>query len=443
MENQTEPRTPFYPAPPTVPDDITPADQAIYVPAITPGFAKSIYAWTHGTDHRALPGGTKPDELNILDPANSDFFRISHALTSAGLALNQNSPCIITERDKGRTKIFADSGGYQVASNTLIVQSDADRERIMRWQEQFDICMTLDVPTGPLRKPGYSYRTFADCLTATLTHLDFYENNKKTESVWWLNVLQGNDQKQCDIWYQQVRKRFRGDGWAFAGPLRHNFYQLLRRLILMHQDGELQEKRWIHILGTSELDTAVLLTALQRAIVEHMKLPIRISYDTSSPFRNLAWNQAYTLPTFDTESMTMPTRDAPDDPSYIGSSVRWPWPSPIGNRMVMDDFCVPKSQRSRRYRDVVSNHLLAHHNLYALCWGIAQANRVFDAENVTHEHTIAEPVGFAAEAIEEIVSTRSLTLLDRRQFVFEGLRHGRFDYDSEAQRVVPDPGNGD
>ncbi|MBI1257660.1 MAG: hypothetical protein GC204_09335 [Chloroflexi bacterium] len=429
-----------YPAPPTIPGDITPADQAIYVPAITKGYAQDVWTWSNAGSPRALPTGVSAADLDFLNPANK-LFRISHALTSAGLALKQKRDCIITRRSKTDTVIIADSGGFQVASNRLKVRNDQDRELILRWQEQFDIAITLDVPTGPLTNPtkaaSYAYASFNDCLSATVQHLDYYEKHRKADIIW-LNVLQGNNPQQCDIWYNTVRQRFHGQGWAFAGPLRNNFYELLRRILIMCRHGELQEKKWIHILGTSELDTAVLLTALQRAINRHINPNIRISYDTSSPFRNLAWNNAFTIPTFDAKGMTMPTRDAPDGLGFVGSRISWPWPSPLGDRMLLGDFCVPKTLRSKRYRDTQSNHLLAHHNLAALCWGIALANRVFDAETIDHNHTIAYSVGLAAEAIERVIEKQSLTVLYNNKSLFSQLRHGTYDYDSEEERDFPD-----
>jgi hypothetical protein len=426
-----------YPMPPTIQGDITPADQAIYVPAITKGYAQDVFAWTHSANSpHPLPQGVTHQDLNFLDPGNR-LFRISHALTSAGLALNQRD-CIISTRSRQDTVIIADSGGYQVASNRLKVRNDQDRDRILRWQEQFDIAITLDVPTGPLLKPAsaYPYSSFNDCLAATVQHLDYYERHRRAEIIW-LNVLQGNDPKQCDTWYNTVRHRFHGQGWAFAGPLRHNFYGLLRRILTMVGDKEIQDKRWIHVLGTCELDTAVLLTALQRAINKHVNPNLRISYDTSSPFRNLAWNNAFTIPTFDSKGMTMPTRAAPDGANFIGSGLKWPWPSPLGNLMKLGDFCVPKTARSKRYRDTLSNHLLAHHNLAALCWGIALANRVFDAENIDHNHTIAQPVGLAAAAIDVVMQKQSMTELTRCLPIFRALRHGEFDWDSEEERDFP------
>jgi hypothetical protein len=83
---------------------------------------------------RSLPQGVEPGDLNFLDPGNR-LFRISHVLSSAGQALNQSRPCIITQRDKASTLVIGDSGGYQIASGRLHINGDEDRLKILRWLE--------------------------------------------------------------------------------------------------------------------------------------------------------------------------------------------------------------------------------------------------------------------------------------------------------------------
>lgn len=417
----------------TVLDDPTPNDQAVYIPSVTPGFAKDVFKndWK-----RELPNGVSGEHLNFLDPKNQ-LFRISHVMSSAGQALTQKQDCIITTRNRKTTKLICDSGGFQIASGRLTIAGDADRLKILRWMEKHgDLGMTLDVPTGPiLSDPQYPFRTSQDCLRATLDHLEFFRKHRKNENFQWLNVLQGNTLSETDHWYDAV-KAYRFEGWAFAGKLRHNMYALCRRIIMMADKNQIQHKAWIHVLGTNELDTAVLLTALQRAINKHhINKNLRISFDTSSAFRNLNWNQAFTIPTFSLKSMTMPTRDAPDGPEFVGSKQRWPWPSPLGDRMMLGDFCVPKPPKSTRYRDTQSNHYLAHHNLAALCWGISLANRVFDSETVNHQHTIARVVGEAVEAIDEVIASGTMSTLTKRRRSFVGLRHGAGSADEERAVV--------
>ena len=155
---------PYPQVPPYLERDPTPRDQAIYVPSVGPGFAKHVY---EGKWARPLPNGLTPRDLNFLDP-NTQLLRLSHVMSSAGQALNQNKPCIITQRNRAHTFMIGDSGGYQIASGLLKINGNQDRLRILRWLEKHsDVAMTLDVPTGPLLKPGYSFTSFKDCLTVT------------------------------------------------------------------------------------------------------------------------------------------------------------------------------------------------------------------------------------------------------------------------------------
>lgn len=242
-----------------IPNDPTPKNQAIYIPAVSPGFAKAVYEqkWA-----RALPNGVAPGDLNFLDQSQS-LLRLSHALSSAGQALNQNHPCMVTSRDRATTTLVSDSGGYQIASGRLHINGDSDRLRILRWLEKHaDYAMTLDVPTGSINSPDYPFKTFRDCLDATVEHLRFFQENRKAPDVKFLNVLQGNTEQETDAWYDAV-KGFEFEGWAIAGRLRLDFYNTCRRIITMAEENQIQNMVWIHVLGTGSLQSAVLLTALQ------------------------------------------------------------------------------------------------------------------------------------------------------------------------------------
>ena len=400
-------------------NDPTPKDQAIYVPSISQNFAIDIYAnkWK-----RALPEGIEGKDLNFLDP-NNRLFRISHALSSAGQALGQTKPCIVTERDTKNTLIIGDSGGYQIASGRLHIHSDYDREKILRWLENTsDVAMTLDVPTGPLLRKGYKFKSHADCLKTTMDHLDFFHKNRRPGKVKFLNVLQGNSPAEADDWYDNV-KTYPFEGWAFAGLLRHNMYELCRRLIIMMDEGQLQGKDWIHVLGTNELEVAVLLTAIQRAINRYANQNLRISYDTSTPFRLLAWRSVITLPNFDTKRMSVSTTQLPDGDEFIESKLRWPWPSALGDHMTLGDVFVQKGTFATSNIDTQSCQYLAHHSLSALCWAVSVANRVFDSETINHQYTYCRHVGAAVEAINSVLKTGTMSNLMRYRPVFAELRH--------------------
>ena len=188
------------------------------------------------------------------------------------------------------------------------------------------------------------------------------------------------------------------------------------------------------MLGTCRLDTAVILTALQRAINRYINKDLRISYDTSSPFRIVGFGNIYTVPNFETNSMTMGQAPLPDHYSYIGSQVRWPWPSPLGDRINLGDVCVRRPVTANTYHDTLSNHILSHHNLAALCYGIALANRIFDGENVTHQHTVGCNVGGTVEVIENVLKAGTMSALQQYKRKFLRIRNGAIPDSGEDER---------
>lgn len=406
---------------PSVPNDIendpTPKDQAIYVPALQPGFTMSVHK---GQWKRSLPSGVKASDLNILDP-NNPLLHLSHVLVSAGHSMKNTQPCIVSTRDRSKTIVIADSGGYQVASGNLTVQTNQDRLKILRWMEDIaDLGMTLDVPTGPLisNPQGYAYKSFAACLSDTLIHLNFFQNNRKSSTFRLLNVIQGNDEAETDIWYDAV-KNYPFEGWAIAGRTRNDFMALCRRVLVLANDKKLEGNSWIHVLGTSCMEAAVLLTALQRAINRHINPNVRISYDTSSPFRIVKYGNCFTLPKFAVSEVTMSSAKLPGDPALIGSHLRWPWPSPMGDRMTMGDVLVASQNANGVALDALGQALINHHNIGALCWGIAAANRVFDVQCFNHMHSVGKPIGAAAEAIDLIIERGSMQGLQKYSGTFK------------------------
>ena len=440
--NEARPRTPYPQVDGGPPNDPTPRDQAIYVPALSTNYAIDAYDKSMSKWNR-LPLGVTPTQMDFLDPTN-DLLRISHVLYSAGQALmhcpgaiGNLPPNIVTTRDREKTRLFIDSGGFQIAKGRPWINGHRDRLDILRWMEKYgDYGMTLDIPPGPVGvDPDYQFKTFADCLSTTLDHLDFFHRYHQPGQLKLLTVLHGRNEVEADIWYDAC-KVYPFAGWAFGGVLRHDFYQLCRRLLIMERQGQIQDKCWIHILGTCELETAVVLTGLQRSINRHMNPNLRISFDTASPAIAMSRGKAYTIPNFEKKHMSMPTKQAPDGFQFVGSNVRWPWPSPLGDRLVMGDMCIKKQFGARSNRDNIANHFLTHHNLGALCWGIALANRIFDAEGLNRKHTIGVHVGDAVDAIDDILRVKTDSKLLAFEHRLTPLKHTNPPTSADEERDV-------
>ena len=411
-----------------IPDDPTPADQAIYVPSVSPNYSMDVAAAIEkGGWKRPLSAGITPREMSFLGTDTKKEFTLSHALYSAGQALDKHGPCMIRDRKPGFSRVIGDSGGFQIANQKEgeeRINGYRDRERILRWLENVaDIAMTLDIPPGPVgRSQNFRYTHVDHCLTETLDHLTFFRDNRRNTDLKLLNVLQGNDLTHGLHWYDQV-KRFQFEGYAIAGLCRNDMWYVCNLLIRMLDEGKLQTAEWLHVLGTARLDTAVMLTAIQRALAAQ-GLKVRISYDTASPSLMMARNRAYTFPQFGAKRMVYTAVPAPKGARYYDSKALWPWPSPIGNRMLMGDLCVEETtgHRNDSQRDALGNHLLTLHNLQSVCFAVNTANRVMDTELISGQHSVGEIEGKAVVAIQEIFKAGTVDAIHRHRDTFMELR---------------------
>lgn len=360
--------------------DLTPnREQAIYVASVTPAPAMFAQANDPGRD---MPDGLEMSDLNFLNP-DSKLFNVTHVMSSAGqVLLGQNKPCVVSERNRTKTVMIADSGGFQIISGVLKWEDDQTREHVLRWQEDHaDWAMTLDIPTRSANHPKSEFKTFNACLETTLENLDYIQRNRNHDKpVKFLNVLQGETSQQANKWFEAV-KHYPFEGWAFAGLHRFSFANLCRRIIQMADENLFDGRGWIHVLGTNRPSMAIALTALQRAINKHIPAArdLRISYDTSSPFRMaMEWRNAYSQAVFDINRAVLQSARMPDSKDFVGSSKRFPWRSPIGDRITMGDLCVKTENFATTRWDDLSFLMLVNHNYSSLLLALEQAHRIWD-----------------------------------------------------------------
>ena len=252
---------------------------AIYTPSVPPVYAELVMKDPCSVRDGNLPGGITLDDLNFLNP-NSNLFHISHVLYSAGQAIDKKNRCMIKARDKKRTTVIGDSGGYQIVSGILPWKGDQTRQKVLDWLETHcDIAITLDVPTASINDPKSQFQTYRLCLDTTIESLRYFRQHRSNSEIVFLNVLQGRDPDEAEHWYNTV-KDYRFEGWAFAGDTCRDLASVLRRLILMREEDRLDKESRIHFLGTSQLEIACLLTTLQEALRRHVNLG-------TPPFRSL------------------------------------------------------------------------------------------------------------------------------------------------------------
>ncbi|MGC5777604.1 hypothetical protein [Methylobacterium sp. NFXW15] len=291
------------------------ANRAHYLPAISKNYADVAgdAAWSFA--------GVNGPQLNYLEPGR--LFHYPATLVSAGqfaktpVMAARNT--VVSQRNKGSTFTVADSGGFQIQEGTMPWEGEATVLRMLRWMEDNgDWVMALDFPTGGIspgnmiphvqrmraeglgpqldslnaaNRLGFEYNA---CLLQTLINTDYMLTHRDPGKAGFLTVLQGRNEAESSTWYRESASRIT-DGIAFAGGHVRHYGLMLNRILDMRADGTLQRLRHIHVLGTSTLDCAVMLTVIQRAIREHDKTDLQITYDTSNPsVTALRYNQAIT-----------------------------------------------------------------------------------------------------------------------------------------------------
>lgn len=291
----------------SIKNDYLAENRAIYLPAISGTFARSVH---RSTFDPSLP--LKARHLDFLDPGNSSFF-YPFALYSAGQAASKSGnvpPCMVTSRDRDETIVVGDSGGYQIQTQKIEFDPASTPRTMLKWLEQVaNWSMVLDFPTGGissgamrphaerLEKEGYDLAAMAKanglgidfnaCLTQTKLNNDIFLAKRTPGKTRLLNVLQGRNKRESKYWYDAV-KHFPFEGWALAGAHKDHFSLIVHRLLDMHADGLLRDCKWIHVLGVGSLQIGCLLTVVQRAVRQATGNAVQFSFDSATPFLSSA-----------------------------------------------------------------------------------------------------------------------------------------------------------
>jgi len=318
--------------------------------------------------------------------------------------------------------LLGDSGGFQIGKGVIKfdwdrfyeVENDpstwkggkyvgaADKLRlsILRWLEHTaEWSMCLDVPTfatNPELRDKTGLRTFEDCLNATLHNNEFFVKHRKPGGTKILNVLQGGDFTEAQIWYDAV-KHFPFEGWAFGSAQKANMELALKRIIILRDEGLLAEKDWIHFLGTSRLDWAVMLTSIQRQIRKHINPRLTISFDCASPFIAAANGLTYTDYKHTPDKWTYSMGRCPDSRDLTNSSFPFPFEGEIGKRLKMRDICCYKPGQTNANGklttsswDSFSYLLIMALNVNQHINAVIKANRLVDVESSLYKPNVRD-----------------------------------------------------
>lgn len=397
---------------------------ALFLPALSTFYAHYVGKQRH-TAHvpaeRIPPGFEHGVEgLNFLNPA-AGYFQYKWTLYSAGHANLQLGSDAAEDMIRNRSDcsfVLADSGGFQIGKGVWqgdwraasgCAKAQAKREQVLRWMDAYmDYGMGLDLPTWIPRTPGGTAATgissYADALAATCYNYQYWMDHRSGKCRL-LTVLQGENHSQADHWYEHVKQfsdhRLYPDrhfnGWAMGSQNKCDAHLVLRRLVIMAWDGLLTPGRqdWIHYLGTSKLEWAVMFSCLQRSLRRHVNPQVTISFDCASPFLATANGQVYYRNRLDTHKWSYQMRKCVDDRALSSdtrlfrdvllSDYAGDWPefidSPIMQRLRMCDVCYYQpgqlnkiNKLSRTSWDSFSYALLMAHNVYTHILAVQQAN---------------------------------------------------------------------
>jgi hypothetical protein len=338
------------------------------------------------------------------DPGSQEVQDKMAALVAAGPTETVNA--------KGKTVRVDPAANYQ----KLIDAAQKKRDSVLKWLDSIaDYGMILDIPTWVIHDKKASaacgITTLEEAVAATkYNNLYFmaHRRGKANGGARFLNVLQGDNHTSADAWYEEMKEfcdpavypTTHFDGWAMGGQNMCDVHLVLKRLVALRYDNLLQSgvHDWMHFLGTSKLEWAVLLTVIQRVVRKYVNPQFTISFDCASPFLATANGQVYFENVFpQDEKWSYRMAPSADDKKYATDTRKWgtgvvadgiynTWQeSPISDMLQMRDICIYRpgdlnkiGKEGRTSWDSFSYALLMGHNVWMHLTAVQEANQRFD-----------------------------------------------------------------
>ena len=367
------------------------------------------------------------ESLNWLD--NQGLWQYKWSLHSAGHAsLDLNKDMYREDqyrvRDRSASWLLGDSGGFQIGKGKWegdwrkgsgCPQAQKKREGVLKWMDAFmDYGMILDIPAWVSRSPegaaASKISSYQEAVEGTQQNNEYFINNRSGDCKF-LNVLQGENFAQADDWYSQMKhycdpKKYPDahfNGWAMGGQNMCDIHLALKRVVELRFDG-LLEKGYhdvMHFLGTSKLEWALVLTAIQRGVRKNHNENFTITFDCASPFLCTANGQFYTGhrldhngkwsymmgDAFDDRQLATNTTPYDDYATQHCAQYGHTWmPTPLSEGLKVNDICCYAPGDTNRMGtetktswDSFAYMLMMNHNTYTHINSVQAANRAYDA----------------------------------------------------------------
>ena len=445
-------------------------DSATFLPAISNAFTSVIGRIRKEANYFApkrIPQGFEygVEGMNWLNPKDC-YFTYKWSLYSAGHAnLNINKDdcgeAMIRDRDREYTWLLGDSGGFQIGKGVWegnwpdpgCPKAAEKRKQVLTWLDSLmDYGMVLDIPVWVVRNPASRKKTgihsYADAVKATSINNDYFMQHRNGNCKF-LNVLQGEDHTQADRWYEDMKhfcdpKKHTDpfNGWGMGGQNMCDIELILRRLVELRHDGLLEKGQQdrMHFLGTSKLEWAVILTAIQRSIRKHHNSNFTITFDCASPFLAAANGQIYReIVTENNKKWTYRMEGGVDNKAYSSDTRLFSdavlqdklfstfEDSPITARSSIKDFCTYApgdlnkiGKEGKTSWDTLTYSMIMSHNAYMHIESVQRANRAYDNGQVPNMLNCANKkentLWYFEDIIDEIFATsdkgKSLALIN-------------------------------
>jgi hypothetical protein len=404
-------------------------DYAVFLPALSSFYARDLGKARHEKDYilpQRIPAAFNHgiEGMNYLVPTNTYFHYRWHLYSAGHADLNMDKfsarDDIIRNRDRKTSFVLGDSGGFQIGKGVwegnwkdpTCPRAKKKREQVLTWMDaNMDYGMILDIPAWVSRSPegakASNINSYQEAVDGTRINNDYFMKTR-SGACKFLNVLQGENFQQADDWYQQMKDycdpkvypTTHFNGWAMGGQNMCDMHLILKRLVALRFDGLLEKgvHDWMHFLGTSKLEWAVMLTDIQRAVRKHHNENFTMSFDCASPFLASANGQIYTeVDIKDRQKWSYRMAASIDDKKYAGDTRLLRdavlqeklfnnfQDSPISKRLQLKDVtCYAPGDKNKvgsdpkTSWDSFSYTLQMAHNVWTHINAVQEANRQYD-----------------------------------------------------------------
>ena len=246
--------------------------------AITPIYLPAISCTTTGyladSDDILIGGVNRPLSPRFFNPDESSYYNHPYILISAAHHYKKFPNIRESLRISDKTKVFIDSGGYQLATG-VVSHKNYNSKIALEWSEiNGDVFPILDHPVTPGCDPAERLRTSCDSA-------EFYLDNRSVPNKQILNVVSGATITSARNWYDSIKK-YKLDGWAHGGH-RGILTPVIQTFMMLGEAGEFDRGYTVpyHIFGISSQVALIYFAVLQ---LEALKKgwDVQIMSDSSS-----------------------------------------------------------------------------------------------------------------------------------------------------------------